>query len=163
MAEPMKIAQDCVVTIDYTLTDDAGTIIDSSSDGEPLTYLHGHSQIIPGLEKALEGKVKGEKHRMHVPAAEGYGDHDPEKVFTEPRDRFDFEVEAGQILQAHSEEGETLTFQVVEVSDEGVKLDGNHPLAGKNLNFDVTVLDVRAASIEELKHGHAHSGDGHHH
>jgi FKBP-type peptidyl-prolyl cis-trans isomerase SlyD len=162
MAENLKIAQDHVVSIDYVLTDDDGATIDSSEGSEPLTYLHGHSQIIPGLENALAGKEEGHQQTLKIPPEEGYGEHDPEKIFKEPRGSFDFEVEAGQILQAKTPDGHTLAFQVMEVGPEEVTLDGNHPLAGKNLNFVVTVREVREATEEELSHGHAHT-PGHHH
>jgi FKBP-type peptidyl-prolyl cis-trans isomerase SlyD len=163
MAPEGKIEKGLVVSIDYKLTDDDGKLIDSSEGDEPLSYLHGHNQILPGLESALEGKVVGDTEKVHVAAGEGYGELDPEKVFAVPRDRFDFDVSVGQTLQAQMEDGQTVPFQVVELKEDSVILDGNHPLAGKALNFEVKVVAVRQATTEELDHGHAHEGDEHQH
>lgn len=163
MAPEETIAKGTVVSIDYKLTDDEGQLIDSSEGEEPLSYLHGHNQILPGLESALEGKKVGDTEKVHIEAGKGYGDFDPEKVFTVPKERFDFDVSEGQTLQAQLEDGQTVPFQVLEVKEDGVVLDGNHPLAGKALHFEVKVVGVRQASDEELDHGHAHEGDGHHH
>ena len=163
MTERAIVGPDQVVSIEYHLTDEQGNLIDTSDGGEPLVYLHGHGQIIPGLEKALEGKPEGHKAKVVIPPADGYGESDPELVFTEPKSTFEFEVEVGQILEASDEEGETYEYQVIGVDDEGIKLDGNHPLAGKTLTFDVTVVSVRPASATELSHGHVHGDGGHHH
>lgn len=163
MAEPAIIERDQIVSLDYSLTDEKGELIDSSADGEPLVYLHGHDQIIPGLEKALGGKPVGHAARVIVPPAEGYGESDPELIFIEPKASFEFDVEVGALLEARGEDGEAFEYQVVAVTNEGVTLDGNHPLAGKTLTFEVTVMAVRPATEEELAHGHAHGGDGHVH
>ncbi len=164
MAEQAKIARDQVVSIDYRLLDDDGSLIETTEGDEPLTYLHGRGELVPGLERALEGKVPGDTGKFHVPAADAYGDRDPEKVLREPMDRFGFPVEVGQVLQARLEDGGAISFQVLAVDADGVTLDANHPLAGKNLNFEVTVRAVRPATEEELSHGHAHGeGHGHHH
>ncbi len=163
MTERAIVGPDHVVSIEYRLTDDQGNLIDTSDGGEPLVFLYGHGQIIPGLEKALEGKPEGHKGHVVIPPADGYGESDPELIFTEPKSTFEFEVEVGQMLEASDEEGETYEYQVIGVDDEGIKLDGNHPLAGKTLTFDVTVLSVRPASPTELSHGHVHGDDGHHH
>lgn len=159
----MKACNDMVVTMHYTLTDDSGTIIDSSAGHAPMNYLHGHANIVPGLEKALEGAVAGFKAKITVAAAEGYGEIDPEAVFDAPREHFpdDMKLTPGMLVSSGSGHGGPLT--VVEVTDSVVVLDGNHPLAGKTLHFEVEVVDVRAATREEMAHGHAHSGDGHHH
>lgn len=163
MAEQLlKIGPGHVVSIDYRLQDGDGTLIEDTEGEEPLTYLHGHGQLIPGLERQLEGKAVGDQGRYKVPAADAYGDRDPGKVFTEPKERFDFPVEEGQVLQASLEDGGTVSFVVVSVGEDGITLDGNHPLAGKDLDFQITVRAVRPATAEELSHGHAH-GEGHHH
>jgi FKBP-type peptidyl-prolyl cis-trans isomerase SlyD len=158
MAEQLKIGPGRVVSIDYRLQDGDGALIEDTEGEEPLTYLHGHGQLIPGLERQLEGKAAGDQGRYKVPASEAYGERDPQKVFTEPKERFGFEVEEGQVLQASLEDGGAVSFVVVSVDGEGVTLDGNHPLAGKDLDFDITVRAVRPATAEELTHGHAHDG-----
>jgi len=161
MAEPAIIGRDQIVSLDYRLTDEQGELLDSSEEGEPLVYLHGHGQIVPGLESALDGKPVGHAGRVIVPPAEGYGASDPELIFIEPKTSFQFDVEVGALLEARDEDGDAFEYQVVAVTDEGVTLDGNHPLAGKTLTFDVTVTDVRPATEEELAHGHAHGEGGH--
>jgi len=160
----MKTANGMVVTMHYTLTDDAGAVIDSSQGREPLPYLHGHGNIVPGLEKALEGAAVGFKSRITVSAAEGYGERNPEAVFDAPRDQFpdDMEIAPGMQVYAEGPEG-PVTFTVIEFTDNGVKLDANHPLAGMNLNFEIEIMDVREATEEELAHGHVHSPGDHHH
>ncbi len=163
MTERAIIGRDHVVSIDYRLTDEQGELIDTSDGAEPLVYLHGHGQIIPGLEAALDGKPQGHKDRVVIPPADGYGESDPELIFTEPKDSFEFEVEVGQLLEARDEDGESYEYNVVAVDAKGVTLDGNHPLAGKTLTFDITVVDVRPATEEELAHGHVHGEGGHHH
>ncbi len=159
----MKTASGMVVTMHYTLSDDAGEVIDSSSGRAPLSYLHGHGNIVPGLEKALEGAEAGFKQRVTVPPAEGYGEKDPDAVFEAPRDQFppDMEVEPGVRVYAEGPHG-PVHFTVLELTDDGVRLDANHPLAGMNLHFDVEVVEVRQATPEELEHGHVHGEDHHH-
>lgn len=163
MAEQPLIAADHVVFIEYVLTDDAGEELDSNQGGEPLGYLHGHGQIVPGLEEALVGKTVGHHAQITVAAADGYGVHDPDRLVTVGRDRFEFEVEPGQVLEANLPQGGGVPFVVLEVNKETVTLDGNHPLAGKTLHFDIKVLGVRQATAEELEHGHAHGEHGHGH
>ena len=159
----MKASNDMVVTMHYTLTDDSGTVLDSSAGHTPMNYLHGHGNIVPGLEKVLEGAVAGFKTKVTVPAAEGYGEIDPAAVFEAPREHFpdDMDLAPGRLVSSGDGHGSPLT--VVEVTDSVVVLDGNHPLAGKTLHFEVEILDVRVATREEMTHGHSHSGDGHHH
>jgi FKBP-type peptidyl-prolyl cis-trans isomerase SlyD len=160
----MSITRDSVVTIHYTLKDDAGTVIDSSSGGEPLAYLHGHGNIVPGLERELTGKKTGDKLSVKITPSEGYGEYDPNLTQTVPRRslRGIKDVQAGMHLHAQTEEG-TRTVTVTRVVGDMVTLDGNHPLAGKNLNFDIQIEDVRQATEEELSHGHVHGPHGHHH
>lgn len=161
----MNIADNAVVTISYTLTDGDGTVIDSSEQHGDLAYLHGHQNIVPGLEKALTGKGVGEKVTTAVDPAEGYGERQEQLVFQVPRDRLpsDEELQLGMQFRAQSTEGQEMVVTLVELGDDEVTLDGNHPLAGQTLNFDVEVKEVRDASEEELAHGHVHGPNGHEH
>jgi FKBP-type peptidyl-prolyl cis-trans isomerase SlyD len=153
----MNIVKDRVVSIDYTLTDKNDRFIDSTSSGEPLDYLHGYENIIPGLEKALEGRSVGDHFLVVIPMEEAYGNRDEALVTAIPLDRFEGEtVEEGMQFQAQTPDG----FRVVtvtKVEDQSVTIDANHPLAGMDLNFEVTVTAIREASAEELAHGHIHS------
>jgi FKBP-type peptidyl-prolyl cis-trans isomerase SlyD len=160
----MHVAKDKVVSIDYTLTDDQGSVLDSSKGRAPLAYLHGSGNIIPGLEKALEGKQPGEQISVHVPAAEAYGERDESLSQDVPMDMFQGvdQVEPGMRFQAQTSAG-VQVVTVTKVQDGTVTVDGNHPLAGKPLNFDVNVVDVRDATEEELTHGHVHGAEGHEH
>ena len=161
----MQIAQDKVVLIHYTLTDDAGKVLDSSSGGDPLAYLHGQGNIIPGLEKALEGKQAGDKLNVRVEPAEGYGVRDDSLVQQVPRRAFGSvsKVEPGMQFHAQSAQGQMRVVTVTHVQGDMVTVDGNHPLAGEVLVFDVEVAEVRDATGEELEHGHVHGPGGHHH
>ena len=160
----MKLARDMVVTMHYTLKDDTGEVIDSSAGGEPLTYLHGHGNIIPGLEKALEGLAVGAQPSVDVAPAEGYGEKNPDLVFEAPREHFppDMDLKAGSRVYAEGPEG-PVSFAVVRLTDKGALLDANHPLAGKRLHFDVEIVDIRPATSEEMEHGHVHGPGGHQH
>jgi FKBP-type peptidyl-prolyl cis-trans isomerase SlyD len=160
----MKIAADTVVSLEYTLKDENGEIIDGS-DGEPLEYLHGHGQLVPGLEKQLEGKKVGDKLKASVPAEEGYGTHDPERVVEVTRAELpeDLVPEIGMELSTEGPDGEPLTLWITDVTDTQVTLDGNHPLAGQTLHFDIDVRSIRAATKEELEHGHVHGEGDHEH
>ena len=161
----MLIAQDKVVLIHYTLTDDGGKVLDSSSGGDPLAYLHGQGNIIPGLEKALEGKQAGDKLNVRVEPAEGYGVRDDSLVQQVPRRAFGSvsKVEPGMQFHAQSAQGQMRVVTVTHVQGDMVTVDGNHPLAGEVLVFDVEVAEVRDATGEELEHGHVHGPGGHHH
>lgn len=157
----MQIAEGTVVAMDYALKDDEGTLLDQSQPGQPLTYLHGHRNIIPGLEAALEGKTAGDTVEVRVDPANGYGEPNPALEQVVPRDRFQGveSLEVGMQFQASTEQG-PISVRVVKVDDEDVTVDGNHPLAGKHLNFNVTVQDVRPATEEEIAHGHIHQSGG---
>ena len=160
----MQISENKVVTIDYTLKDDAGNVIDSSQGGPGLAYLHGASNIIPGLENALTGKNQGDSVNVSVQPEEAYGQRDDSMIQTVPSDMFEgTEVQVGAQYQAMTPEGHPLTITVMEIKDDGVVIDGNHPLAGQTLHFDVTVTEVRDATQEELDHGHVHGPGGHEH
>ena len=160
----MQITKDSVVSIDYRLHLGDGKIIDESEAGDPLVYLHGYEEIVPGLEKALEGKKAGESLKAEVAPKDGYGEYDPDGVEEVPREDFlpDMELEAGGIVSATDEDGDDVEFLVKEVRPKTVVIDFNDPMAGKTLHFEVTVREVRAATKEELEHGHAH-GPGHEH
>ena len=161
----MLIGSEKVVLIHYTLTDDSGQVLDSSSGREPLAYLHGKGNIIPGLEKALEGKQAGDKVNVAVEPAEGYGERDERLVQNVPREAFENvdEVNPGMQFQAQNEQGQARIVTVTKVADDLITIDANHPLAGASLNFDVEVTEVREPTAEELEHGHVHGPGGHNH
>lgn len=160
----MQIAQDKVVLIHYTLTNDAGETIDSSSGGDPLAYIHGQGNLIPGLEKALEGKQAGDKLNVKVGPAEGYGVRDDKLLQQVPKRQFGgANLQPGMQFHAQTSQGHARVVTVVRIQGDMVTVDGNHPLAGENLNFDVEVTEVRDATQEELEHGHVHGPGGHHH
>jgi FKBP-type peptidyl-prolyl cis-trans isomerase SlyD len=161
--EITKVAENVVVKIDYTLVVD-GEEIDSSKEEGPLEYLQGHANIIPGLERELDGMAVGDNKKVVVAPADGYGEFSDEAIMDVPRGEFPEEIplEVGIQLQVTDKEGDMALATIVEVGDETVKLDMNHPLAGQELHFDVTVVELRAATDEELAHGHVHSGHHHH-
>ncbi len=160
----MSIQQDQVVSIHYTLKNDAGEVLDSSAQGEPLTYLHGHGNLITGLERELTGKNAGDRLQVKIPPAQGYGEYDKALIQKVPRRALKGipKITVGMRLQAQTEHG-VRAVTVSHVAGDMVTLDGNHPLAGQNLNFEVEVAEVRPASAEELSHGHVHGPGGHHH
>jgi len=160
----MQIADKKVVTLNYTLRDDQETVIDSSQDGS-FAYLHGASNIIPGLENALIGKSINDELSVIVEPAEGYGEHNPSMNQTVSIEMFDDadDIEVGRQFHAAGPDGEPVVVTVAAVEDGNVTVDGNHPLAGVTLHFDVKVMDIRDASEEEISHGHVHGPDGHHH
>lgn len=160
----MEITADRVVLIHYTLKDDAGAVIDSSSGGEPLAYIQGHGNLVAGLEKALEGKQDGNTVAVSVAPADGYGVHDAKLIQRVPKRSLQGagEIKKGMQFQARTEDGMRL-FTVTGVVGDMVTLDGNHPLADQTLHFDVQIVKVREASSEELEHGHVHGAGGHHH
>lgn len=161
----MQIGPNSVVAIEYTLRNEDGEILDTSVGGSPLTYMHGHGQLIPGVEAALVGKQVGDAMRFVVPAEEGYGEYDAEAVQKVSRGAFppDVDLQPGQEFFVEDQHGNTRAVSVLEVQGDDVTLDFNHPLAGENLDFEVTVREVREATKDELEHGHAHGPDGHHH
>jgi FKBP-type peptidyl-prolyl cis-trans isomerase SlyD len=158
------IADGHVVQIHYTLKDDTGVVLDSSEGDEPLAYLHGADNIVPGLEAKLTGRGVGDRVSVKVAPADGYGERagEPQPV---PRDAFpdDLELEEGMQFVAEDDDGELVPIWIAGVEGDVVVVDRNHPLAGVTLNFDVQVVDVRDASPEELEHGHPHGAGGHHH
>jgi len=161
----MNITKDAVVTFHYTLRDDNNKTLDSSIGDEPLSYLHGRSHIVPGLEAELEGHKSGDKLKVSVPPEKGYGPHIPEAVQVVPKSELAAvgELQVGAQLQSRSPDGHTVVFTIKEIKGSDVILDANHPLAGQTLHFEIEVTDVRKATKEELSHGHAHGAGGHHH
>ena len=160
----MSITHDQVVSIHYTLTDDAGELIDASAAGAPLAYLHGHGNLIPGLERELTGKSAGDRLQVKVAARDGYGEYDSALVQRVPRRALKGvpNLKVGMRLQTQGAHGPR-AVTVTQVLGDMVTLDGNHPLAGKNLNFEVEIAAVREATAEELSHGHVHGPGGDHH
>jgi FKBP-type peptidyl-prolyl cis-trans isomerase SlyD len=159
----MQIAKNSVVTIDYTLTGPDGQVIDTSVGRQPLPYLHGAGNLIPGLEKQLEGKSAGDTIKVTVAPEEAYGIRDESLTQTAPKSAFQSpNIAVGQQFRADSPQGQKV-FTVTKIEGDSVTVDGNHPLAGIALNFEVSIKDVRAATQEELAHGHVHGPGGHHH
>lgn len=161
----MLIAANKAVSIDYTLTNDAGEVIDSSADGAPLVYLQGAGNIIPGLEKALEGKQANDELTVAIEPEDAYGEYQAELVSTLSRSMFEGvdELEVGMQFHASAPDGQMQIVTIRDLDGDDVTVDGNHPLAGQRLNFDVKVVTVRDATQEEIAHGHIHGEGGHHH
>ena len=159
----MKVSHLSVVTLDYTVFDESGDVLDTTEGREPLVYLHGAGFLVPGLEKALYERSAGDSFELDVNAADAYGEYDEDLVQSVPGELFDgMEVSEGDTFVADTDDGHR-PVTVGEVSEEFVKVDANHPLAGVNLRFAVSVRDVRAATAEEIAHGHVHGQGGHHH
>ena len=167
MAETLLVGDGTVVAFHYRLTNDAGDVLDSSEGSEPLTYLQGSGNIVPGLERQLTGHVAGDKFDALVPPAEGYGERHPVPAQALPRSSFPegVELQAGMGFIAQGPSGHDIPLFIVSVGEDEVKVDVNHPLAGETLHFNVEVVGVRAATDEEKAHGHPHGpeGHGHHH
>jgi len=160
----MQISKNKVVTINYTLTGNDGEVIDSSTGHEPLAYIHGTDYMIPGLEQALEGHAVGDSLSVTVEPKDGYGERNESLVQLVQRELFGNveKLEPGMQFQAHTDDGIEMVT-ITAVNEDEITVDGNHPLAGATLNFDVEVVDVRDATAEELDHGHVHGPEGHHH
>ena len=160
----MQIAAQKVVHIHYTLTSNDGDVLDSSRDDSPLAYIHGMGNIIPGLERSLHGRGVGDRFNVTIEPEEAYGPVLEERIQAVPRNAFEGvdDIVPGMRFQADTNEGPVLVT-VVEVNGDEVILDGNHPMAGMTLNFDVEVTGIRDATHEELDHGHVHGEGGHHH
>ncbi len=159
----MNIEKNNVAQIEYTLTNAEGEVMDASN-GNPLAYLHGHHNLIPGLEKALEGKTKGDKFTVTIPASEAYGERVDALVQTVPSNMFQGvdKLEVGMRFEAQSEQG-MHSVEITKIEGDQITVDGNHPMAGLPLTFEVEVIDVRSATEEEIEHGHAHGKGGHQH
>jgi len=162
----MKISENKVVVLHYAVSDSDDTLIDSSYDHKPLSIIHGTGYLIPGLEDALVDHVVGDKFEVAVSAENAYGDRHDEFVQTVPKSMFDSveDLAVGSQLRATTDDGEQ-TVIVIDVTDDEITVDGNHPLAGIDLKFDVDILEVRDATEDELTHGHVHGegGCGHEH
>jgi FKBP-type peptidyl-prolyl cis-trans isomerase SlyD len=154
----LLIGENMVVSMHYTLTNDQGTVIDKSEEAEPLTYLHGAGNIIPGLENALTGKVAEDELQVTVVPEEAYGEVIQELIQTVDRAAFGGveSLEAGMAFEAQGPDGQARRVVITHVEGDQVTVDGNHPLAGTTLNFDVKIVSVRAATEEEIAHGHVH-------
>jgi FKBP-type peptidyl-prolyl cis-trans isomerase SlyD len=159
----MTIGPKTVVSIEYTLKDEAGEVLDSSEGRRPLAYLHGLGNIVPGLEKALDGKAPGESVDVKLSPADGYGDRDESLVRNLPvRKIADKKPQVGRRYRAQLDDGQAVVL-VTSLKGDYATVDANHPLAGMTLHFQVKVVDVREATADEIKHGHVHDPDDHHH
>ncbi len=154
----LLIGDNLVVTMHYKLTDDSGNVLDTSEGSQPLAYLHGAGNIIPGLEKALVGKVEGDSLQVKIEPGEGYGDVNPALVQTIDKSAFKGveTIEVGMTFEAQAPDGSMQRIRIQKVEGDAITIDGNHPLAGVVLHFDVTIVSVREATEEEVAHGHAH-------
>ena len=160
----MKIESKKVVAIHYTLTDNNGQVVDSSDGSDPLYYLHGFGNIIPGLEDALSGKTSGDKISASIPPEKAYGMYNENDKIQAQKSQFQGvdELKVGMDIQTKTKEGVKM-YRIEKIFGDTVILDGNHALAGETLNFEVEIMDIREASEEELEHGHVHGPGGHHH
>jgi FKBP-type peptidyl-prolyl cis-trans isomerase SlyD len=153
-----------VVNLSYCLKNSKGEELDKSDASQPFAYLHGKGQIVPGLEKALEGLAIGDKKEVTVPPSEGYGDHVPTLKTQVERSNFpkDVDIKPGMQFEAEDEGKQRIIFEVISIEGDKINIDGNHPLAGQTLHFSVEVTGIREATQEELSHGHAHGEGGAH-
>ena len=160
----MQVSDNKVVTLNYTLKDDDGNIIDQSHDDQ-FAYLHGAQNIISGLEIALTDKAKGDKVSVRIEPKDGYGEYNDSMIQNVDKNMFDNEqeLEVGQQFHAQTPDGHMITVTIKAIDEDEITVDGNHPLAGVHLNFDVEVVDVREATTEEIDHGHVHGPGGHQH
>ncbi len=154
----MEISRYRVVILNYTARDGSGEVIDSSDNDGPIRYIHGTDDLIPGLEKALEGHATGDRLHVDVPMADAYGARDETLVEAVPQENFQGidSIEPGMQFQTEMDDGSPFLVTVVDVNEQTVTVDGNHPLAGKDLSFDLEVVEVREATAEEIEHGHVH-------
>ena len=162
----MKISKNTVVTANYVIRDGEGEVIDESAENGPMEYLHGGEGILEGLEKVLNGKKAGDIVKVTLSAEEAYGEFDEDLVEEVSKEMFSEmdDLEVGLVFHAETEDGE-VEYEVVSIEGDIVTIDGNHPLAGEELHFEIEVTNVRKATAEELEHGHAHGdgcGHGHH-
>jgi FKBP-type peptidyl-prolyl cis-trans isomerase SlyD len=161
--KPEKIEDGVVVTLDYTLTVE-GEVVDSSEEDEPIQFIQGQEHIIPGLERELYGLKIGDDKQVTLSPQDGYGEIEPEAGMDVPRGEFPPEIplEIGTGLQLKTQEGEIVNARIASITPDSVRLDFNHQLAGKELQFDVKVVDLRQATDQEIAHGHLHDGHDHH-
>ena len=161
----MAVGQNKVVTMNYTLKDDQGNVIQTTNNKEPFRFMSGNKQILPKLEEEIDTMIIGSKKNVKIPADEAYGEYSKQAVQQVKKDNFpaDVDLKVGMEFVANSPEGQQMPFVVKEIKNEEVTVDFNHPLAGKDLEFDVELIDVRDATLEEIQHGHAHGPGGHNH
>ena len=161
----MKVGKDKVVLMHYTLKNDAGDVIDSSDGADPLPFLQGHGNIIPGLESALEGSKVGDKLDVSIKPEEGYGERMKDAIQEIPSSALKGvdDVKVGMQLQSQDQDGNAFLVNVTKIEDDKITVDANHPLAGQTLHFSVSIESVRKAEAEELSHGHVHADGQHHH
>jgi len=161
----MAVLNNKVITFNYKLKDEKGNLLDSTDNGGPFSFITGNQQILPGLEEVLSGMIIGSKKNVKLAAADAYGEYDNNAIQKLNRGMFpeEAELEIGRTYFAHSPEGKQLQFVITEIEKENITVNFNHPLAGKDLEFDVELLDVRDATPEEVSHGHVHGPGGHHH
>lgn len=158
----MKITKDTVVTLSFRATDAQGKVLEDGK--EPRAYLHGgYGNTLVGIENALEGQEKGFETTLTLAPADAFGERDESLVTSIPKSEFPPGVKVGGQLEGHDDQGKHQVFTVMKIKGPNVMLDGNHPMAGKTLKFALKVVDVQAASAEEVSHGHAHGAHGHHH
>jgi FKBP-type peptidyl-prolyl cis-trans isomerase SlyD len=159
------IKKDSVVSLSYCLKNSNGEELDRADKGKPFAYLHGNGQMVPGLEKELEGLAVGVKKDVTVSPAEGYGDLNPQLRIEVERANFpkDADIQTGMQFEGQGDGGTRTVFTVKAVVGDKIHVDGNHPLAGETLYFSIEIMEVRDATKEELTHGHAHGEGGHHH
>lgn len=160
----MQVADNLAVSIHYTLTNDEGEVIDTSEGDEALAYLHGYGNIISGLESALTGKAVGDKFKVRIDAEDAYGEIEDDRVQIVSIEMFEGvdELEVGMQFHADVTSGPGV-ITIINIDGDDITIDGNHPLAGVPLTFDVEVVDIRPATAEEISHGHIHGAGGHHH
>jgi FKBP-type peptidyl-prolyl cis-trans isomerase SlyD len=161
----MALEANKVITMNFTLTDETGNVLDSTDAGGPFSYISGTGMVLPKLEEAVSGMLIGTKKQLKLEAKDGYGEYNEDAVQAVGKENFpeDFVLEAGMEYMASNPDGVQMPFIITNVEDETVTVDFNHPLAGKILHFDLELLDVRDATAEELAHGHVHGAGGHHH
>ena len=161
----MAIEQNKVITMNFTLTDDHGNVLDSTEKGGPFSYISGSNMVLPKLEEAVNGMLIGSKKALKLEAKDGYGNYNDDAIQVVGKENFpeDFVLEVGMEYMASNPDGVQMPFVISNVDGEEITVDFNHPLAGKNLNFDIELLNVRDATAEELSHGHVHGEGGHHH
>jgi FKBP-type peptidyl-prolyl cis-trans isomerase SlyD len=160
MSTLKTVKKDRVISLDFTLSDENGEMLDQSQEGAPLEYLHGAHDIIPGLEKALDGHHVGENIRVVIPPSDAYGEYEVSLVDEVSREQFPGidDIQPGMQFQTSMDDGAPMVINVTAVDEDTVVVDGNHPLAGVTLVFDVDIVGVRQASGEEIAHGHVHVG-----
>jgi FKBP-type peptidyl-prolyl cis-trans isomerase SlyD len=161
----MAIAQNKVVTMNFTLTDDHGNVLDSTDQNGPFSYLSGNNMVLPKLEEAVNGMIIGTKKSLKLNAVDGYGNYNEDARQVVGKENFpeDFVLEVGMEYMASNPEGVQMPFIITNVDGDAITIDFNHPLAGMNLNFEIELIDVRDATADELNHGHVHGVGGHHH